>query len=174
MGNECDPQATRLRSVLLLFNIQKAGNFGKLIRTANALGIFEVCIVGRRDFATHGHHHTKIATEFRHFYRPKDALDYYREQAFDLVAVEIGAQAINVNRHQFTRDTLFLMGNETTGVSAELLAQCDYAVYIPQYGAGASLNVNVAAGIVLNAFNGQLPEHNPIEGAKFCVADAVK
>ena len=67
MGNECDPQATRLRSVLLLFNIQKAGNFGKLIRTANALGIFEVCIVGRRDFATHGHHHTKIATEFRHF-----------------------------------------------------------------------------------------------------------
>lgn len=169
MSDENAAPHNSLRSVLLLFNIQKAGNFGKLIRTANALGVAEVCIVGRRDFATHGHHHTKIATEFNHFYRPKDALDYYRGQGFDLVAVEIGAQAVNINRHQFVRDTVFLMGNETTGVSAELLALCDYAVYIPQYGAGASLNVNVAAGIVLNAFNARREHHNSIEGAKFSV-----
>ncbi|HMW72152.1 MAG TPA: TrmH family RNA methyltransferase [Cellvibrionaceae bacterium] len=168
MVNKLDGESNALRSVLLLFNIQKAGNFGKLIRTANALGVAQVCIVGRRDFATHGHHHTKIATEFSHFYKPKDALEHYRKQGFDLVAVEIGAQAVNINRHQFVRDTVFVMGNETTGVSPELLALCNYAVYIPQYGAGASLNVNVAAGIVLNAFNAQRPSHNPIAGAKFC------
>ncbi|HMU68166.1 MAG TPA: TrmH family RNA methyltransferase, partial [Cellvibrionaceae bacterium] len=70
MVNKLDGESNALRSVLLLFNIQKAGNFGKLIRTANALGVAQVCIVGRRDFATHGHHHTKIATEFSHFYKP--------------------------------------------------------------------------------------------------------
>lgn len=166
--NNDDQPPMALRSVLLLFNIQKAGNFGKLIRTANALGVAQVCIVGRRDFATHGHHHTKVATEFSHFYRPKDALAHYREQGFDLVAVEIGAESVNINRHVFVRDTVFLMGNETSGVSPELLALCDYAVYIPQYGAGASLNVNVAAGIVLNAFNAQRQFHNSIAGSKFC------
>ena len=156
-----------MRSVLLLFNIQKAGNFGKLIRTANALGVAEVCIAGRREFATHGNHHTKLATEFRHFYKPMDALDFYRAEGFDLVAVEIGAAAININRHEFTRDTLFLMGNETSGVHPDLLQQCDYSLYIPQFGAGASLNVNVAAGIVLNAFNARRGEHNLIAGGKF-------
>jgi tRNA G18 (ribose-2'-O)-methylase SpoU len=158
-----------MRSVLLLFNIQKAGNFGKLIRTANALGVAEVCIAGRREFATHGNHQTKLATEFRHFYKPVEALQFYRNEGFDLVAVEIGANAINVNKHTFARDTLFLMGNETTGVHADLLRQCDYSLYIPQFGVGASLNVNVAAGIILNAFNAHRTEHNMIEGAKFLV-----
>jgi tRNA G18 (ribose-2'-O)-methylase SpoU len=156
-----------LQSVLMLFNIQKAGNFGKLIRTANALGVAQVCICGRREYATHGHHQTKTATEFCHFYKPKDAMEFYRGLGFDLVAVEIGAQALNINRHQFRRDTVFLMGNETTGVSPALLALCDYSVFIPQFGAGASLNVNVAAGVVLNAFNAQREHHNPIDGAKF-------
>ncbi|HEY6528220.1 MAG TPA: TrmH family RNA methyltransferase [Cellvibrionaceae bacterium] len=156
-----------MRSVLLLFNIQKAGNFGNLIRTANALGVAEVCIAGRREFATHGNHRTKLATEFRHFFKPADALHFYRNEGFDLVAAEIGESAVNINKHIFTRDTLFLMGNETTGVHADLLQLCDYSLYIPQFGVGASLNVNVAAGIILNAFNMHRTDHNIIEGAKF-------
>ena len=156
-----------MRSILMLFNIQKSGNFGMLIRTANALGVAEICIAGRREFATHGNHQTRLATKFRHFYRPIDALNYYREAGFDLVAVEIGENALNLNAHEFSRDSVFLMGNETTGVNSELLQMCDYAVYIPQFGAGASLNVNVAAGIVLNAFNARRKDHNAITGAKF-------
>lgn len=156
-----------MRSVLMLFNIQKAGNFGKLIRTANALGVFEICIVGRREYATHGHHDTKSATEFRHFFKPLDAIEYYRTEGFDIVGVEIGEDAKNINSHIFSRDTVLLMGNETTGISPDLLARCDYWVYVPQFGVGASLNVNVAAGIVLNAFNAQRDNHNPIVGAKF-------
>jgi tRNA G18 (ribose-2'-O)-methylase SpoU len=156
-----------MRSVLLLFNIQKAGNFGQLIRTANALGVAEVCIAGRREFSTHGNHQTKLSTEFRHFFKPMDALNFYRSEGFDLVAVEIGAEAVNINAHEFTRNTLFLMGNETTGVNPDLVQVCDYSVFIPQFGAGASLNVNVAAGIVLNAFNIRREAHNLIEGGKF-------
>jgi tRNA G18 (ribose-2'-O)-methylase SpoU len=157
------------RSVLLLFNIQKSANFGNLIRTANALGVAEICVVGRREFSTHGHHSTRAATVFKHFFKPQDALAYYRALGFDLVAVEIGADAIHLNRHEFVRDSVFLMGNETTGVNEELIKLCDYCVYIPQYGSGASLNVNVAAGIVLNAFNAQRIDHNPVCGAKFVV-----
>ena len=43
----------------------------------------------------------------------------------------------------------FVFGNEVEGVSEEVLAICDGAVEIPQYGMKHSLNISVAAAIVL-------------------------
>jgi 23S rRNA (guanosine2251-2'-O)-methyltransferase len=42
-----------------------------------------------------------------------------------------------------------VFGNEVEGVSAEALAVCDGAIEIPQWGMKHSLNISVAAGIVL-------------------------
>ena len=42
-----------------------------------------------------------------------------------------------------------MMGNEGEGLSKKQIGMCDQLVYIPQYGSAVSLNVNVAAGIVL-------------------------
>lgn len=44
---------------------------------------------------------------------------------------------------------LLVLGNELTGISEAALAQCEYAVEIPQFGTKHSLNVAVAAGILL-------------------------
>lgn len=66
-----------------------------------------------------------------------------------------------------------MMGNEGTGLSPKQLALCDSFVYIPQHGRGtASLNVNVAAAIVLHHFAtwAQLPEA-PRSGFKYELAD---
>jgi tRNA G18 (ribose-2'-O)-methylase SpoU len=42
-----------------------------------------------------------------------------------------------------------VFGNEVEGVSDEVLAICDGAIEIPQYGMKHSLNISVAAAIVL-------------------------
>jgi 23S rRNA (guanosine2251-2'-O)-methyltransferase len=42
-----------------------------------------------------------------------------------------------------------LMGAEDTGISAPLLQYVDHSVSIPQYGTIGSLNVSVAAGIII-------------------------
>nr|MCU0388024.1 TrmH family RNA methyltransferase [Chitinophagaceae bacterium] len=42
-----------------------------------------------------------------------------------------------------------VFGNEVEGVQDEVLALCDGAIEIPQYGTKHSLNVSVAAGIVI-------------------------
>ena len=53
----------------------------------------------------------------------------------------------------FTGPTAFMMGNEGQGLSERHIQLCDSFVYIPQYGGGtASLNVAVAASIVLHQF----------------------
>jgi 23S rRNA (guanosine2251-2'-O)-methyltransferase len=44
---------------------------------------------------------------------------------------------------------VFILGTETTGVSPSLLKQCDIVAEIPMRGMKESLNVSVAAGIVL-------------------------
>lgn len=44
---------------------------------------------------------------------------------------------------------VLIFGNEVEGVSEEVLACCDTFIEIPQFGMKHSLNVSVAAGMVL-------------------------
>ncbi len=131
-----------MKFVLLLFNIQKNTNLGNLIRTANAFGVFEICVVGKRKYSSYGSQQTKSETNFRHFYQINDAHTYYNNIGFDFVGVEIARNALSINENIFYKDTVFIMGNETSGISKETLEKCDYCVFIPQFGAGASINVN--------------------------------
>ena len=42
-----------------------------------------------------------------------------------------------------------VVGNELTGISNDVIAQCDGAIEIPMFGVKHSLNVSVSTGIVL-------------------------
>ena len=46
----------------------------------------------------------------------------------------------------------FVFGNEVDGVSEEVIAACDGVIEIPQWGMKHSLNISVAAAIVLWEF----------------------
>lgn len=90
--------------------------------------------------------------------------------------MEITDDALPVTAHPFRRSTAFLFGNEGTGLSQKECEVCDFFVYIPQYGGGtASLNVTVAASIVLHHFGvwAGFPERGR-EGNKFVVAEKPK
>jgi tRNA G18 (ribose-2'-O)-methylase SpoU len=156
------------RSALVLFNISKVRNLGNLLRTANALGAAEVVVVGRREFRAHGAFGTRRALRTRHFYALEEAVGALREDGYAIRAVEILPDAAPVQDHPFEGSTAFLMGNEGQGLGERELAVCDGAVYVPQYGTGRSLNVNVATAIVLHHFalwSGR--EENPREGHGF-------
>lgn len=155
-------------SYLVLFNIAKKTNFGNLIRTANAFGVTEVIIVGRRAYYEFGSFGTAGHTRKRHAYTLEDAVAMLRERGCTICGVEIVDQAVPVHEHPFHGPTAFMMGNEGLGLNERQIAHCDQFVYIPQYGTGASLNVNVAAGIVLHQFAvwAQLVESRR-EGCKF-------
>ncbi|NRB37690.1 MAG: RNA methyltransferase [Pseudomonadales bacterium] len=157
--------------VVLLYNIEKNTNLGQIIRTANALGAKEICVIGKKKFSSYGNQKTKSTTAFRHFFAFSDAQAFYKGEGFDIVAVEIGPQSRSINAHKFVNDTVFILGNESNGVPDKAIALCDYCVYIPQYGTGASINVNVACGIVINAFmQGSDRSANVIVEKKFTAA----
>ncbi|CAI9290642.1 unnamed protein product [Lactuca saligna] len=160
-------------SYVVIHNIAKRHNVGTLARSATAFGVSELILVGRRDFNAFGSHGSTSHLRFRHFYSLSDARLFLKEKDCDICGVEITDNATAVNGHPFKKNTAFLLGNEGSGLSTKECEFCDFFVYIPQYGCGtASLNVTVAASIVLHHFAvwAGFPERTR-DGNKFVVAE---
>lgn len=147
-------------SYVVVHNIAKRHNVGTLARSATAFGVSELILVGRRDFNSFGNHGSSNHLRFRHFHSLQDAKQFLKDKDCDICGVEITHDALPVNQHPFKKSTAFLLGNEGSGLSTKECEICDFFVYIPQYGCGtASLNVTVAASIVLHQFGGILLFH---------------
>lgn len=166
-------KGSKVESYVIVHNIAKRHNVGTLARSATAFGVSELILIGRRDFNSFGSHGSTSHLRFRHFYSLSDAKSFLKDKDCDICGVEITDTASPVNQHPFQRSTAFLLGNEGSGLSAKECEVCDFFIYIPQYGCGtASLNVTVAASIVLHHFGvwAGFAERTR-EGNKFVVAE---
>jgi len=76
-------------------------------------------------------------------------LKQLRKIGYNIVALEQTADSINIFKWQPKFPLAIVMGNEVTGVPKSLLKYCDTAVEIPMLGKKKSLNVSVAAGVIL-------------------------
>ena len=74
-----------------------------------------------------------------------------KRAGYQVVAVEqtTGSVALPQFQPVAGRPLALVLGNEVFGVDDAVLALCDLAVEIPQFGTKHSLNVGVAAGVVL-------------------------
>ena len=157
-------------SILVLHNVAKKKNFGDLIRSAAAMGVEEIIVVGAKNLATHGAQGCASHVKFSHFLNFKTACAYLRDvRRASLCGVEITPDAQPVQKHPFKGTTAFLMGNEGQGLTPQQIEACEQFVYIPQHSdATASLNVNAACAVVLHHFAmwAALPEA-PREGYKY-------
>jgi tRNA G18 (ribose-2'-O)-methylase SpoU len=145
---------------LVITNISKRNNIKSLLHTAEACGCVGVFVVGQPrctlDFDS------SVNISVIRFDKWNECVQYLRERNILLVGVEIHPDAVNVDdfrrtsplQQQQQQDVAFLMGNEGQGIHEKHMASCQAFVKIPQYGSGtASLNVNVAASIVLHSFH---------------------
>ncbi|KAG0611818.1 hypothetical protein M758_7G166900 [Ceratodon purpureus] len=173
--SETSPQkeGKKFDSFLLVHNVAKRHNLGTLARSATAFGVTEIILVGRKDFNAFGSHGATLHLQFRHFHTLAEAVKYLKAKDVSICGVEITEGAAGVHKHPFNRSTAFVLGNEGTGLSEKEMEICDSFVYIPQSGPGtASLNVTVAASIVLHQFAvwADFPERER-DGQKFVVAE---
>lgn len=146
--------ASRHPIALLLDRIRSAQNVGSMLRTADALALSEVIMSGFTPDGTHKAVH-KSALGAQHFVpwrKEEDALQVIeakRRAGWTIAALEITDQPVDAAQLSENHFPLLLVaGNEVDGVSPEILAACDMALELPQYGAKQSLNVSVATGVV--------------------------
>ncbi len=78
----------------------------------------------------------------------KETLDYLKNSGIRIAGASEKARNI-FYASDLTGPICILMGSEETGISPEYLKKCDELVKIPLIGQTESLNVSVAAGLVL-------------------------
>ncbi len=139
------------RSFLFLFNVAKRSNFGFMIRSANAFGT-EPVIIGKPKYNTVGAVGGTRRTPVHHFYTLPEGIEFVRSLGCRIYGIEIMPEARSVSQEPFHGPTAFMIGNEGAGLLPAQMKWCDDFIYIPQFGSAVSLNVSVAAGIVLHRF----------------------
>ena len=142
--------------VVVLDNIRSMHNVGSVFRTADAFLISAIYLCGysprppHRDIQKTALGATETV-EWKYFPSTKEAVEMLKEDGFRIYAIEQteGSQPLHEAGGLATGKLAVIFGNEVEGVSNEVLGCCDGAIEIPQWGMKHSLNISVAAGIVL-------------------------
>ncbi|MFT4415105.1 TrmH family RNA methyltransferase [Fredinandcohnia humi] len=141
-----------VQKLLLLDAVQDPGNLGTIIRTADAAGI-DAVIVGEGSVDLYN---SKVirSTQGAIFHIPiiKENLSHSIKKIKQYGMKVFGTSlknAIDYKQAQVAESFALIVGNEGNGVHPELLNMTDQNLFIPIYGKSESLNVAVAAGILL-------------------------
>jgi len=147
-------QAPKNPVVLILDNIRSMHNVGSVFRTADAFLVEGICLCGYTPRPPHRDiQKTALgATEtvnWEYFSDVTAAIQSVRQKGYRVVAAEQTVESMPLQQLAPDGPLAVVLGNEVEGVSAEALAICDGSIEIPQSGTKHSLNVSVAAGIIL-------------------------
>jgi 23S rRNA (guanosine2251-2'-O)-methyltransferase len=145
--------------VVVLDNIRSMHNVGSVFRTADAFLLQAIYLCGYTPRPPHRDiHKTALgATEtmdWKYFATTREAVQLLKEEGYKVFAVEqvensIPLQEFSASMARHSGGLAVVFGNEVTGVGEEALKLCDGCVEIPQWGMKHSLNISIAAGIVL-------------------------
>jgi TrmH family RNA methyltransferase len=149
-----DQLAIRSDSVYTgLVNVSEPGNLGTIIRTIDATGGDGLILVGR---SVDPFHPTAVKASMGAVFsitvsqvdKPGDLWNWAKEHQLGTVATS-AHESQAIWDCEFTLPLLLLFGNEGEGLPGDVLRQADQAVAIPMRGSASSLNLAIAAGLIL-------------------------
>ncbi len=122
-------------------------NIGSVIRNANAFCAKEVIIYGNKKYDRRGTVGTHLYNEMKH-------VTYVEELNLDkciVVGIDNLETSIPIEDFVWPHDKHVIMafGQESTGLTSDIVEICDHLVYIKQYGSIRSLNVGCASAIAM-------------------------
>ena len=121
---------------------------GTIVRSANAFNVRTIHIVGRRQWNKRG---AMMTDKYMNIVYHASAEDFRQAtESRQLVAIDNVDGATDLASASLpARDLVLVFGSEGSGLSQDMLAICQQRVAIEQFGSTRSLNVGVAAGIVM-------------------------
>ncbi len=139
--------------IVVLDGITDVRNFGAIARTCECAGVDALVIPERGSVSVGGDavktsagalHHLPVCRE----HSVRGAVRFLLENGYKVVAASEKAD-INYTRADYTGPVAIVMGAEDTGIDPEVIKLCDTFVSIPMFGNIGSLNVSVAAGVMI-------------------------
>lgn len=139
---------------LILQSVAYPANVGSVFRLADGAGVSEVILCGITpqppnptiDKVSRNKHRR---VPWRYEKEAVDAIKQVRDEGFMIFGVELVAGAVLYNEVSYPEKICFVVGHEDHGITKQTLEACDHYIFLPMYGKGLSLNVHVAASIVV-------------------------
>ena len=137
---------------LIFENVWDPHNISAVLRTADSVGVCEVHVI------QYSARTVKLGNKSSSSARKWVKANYYSTVAecmqvlkpnFKIAATHLGASSVNLFETDLTQPIAIAFGNESEGVSEELLKHSDFNIHIPQVGMIQSLNISVACAVTL-------------------------
>ena len=142
---------------LFLEDVQDPGNVGTMIRTADAAG-FTGVIVSDKSADIYSLK-TLRSMQGSHFHLPiyrmslASFVEEAKKTAMPILATTLSKESKDYRELSPLEDFVLVMGNEGQGISSVMAESADQLVHIGMKGRAESLNVAIAAGILMFYFS---------------------
>ena len=148
-------QTEKTPLIIILDNVRSLHNVGSVFRTSDAFLIEAIYLCGITATPPHAEIHktalgAENTVEWKYFENTIDAVLELKEKSYHILAVEQAENSIPADKFRMdNQQYAIILGNEVKGIDQAVMDRCDGCIEIPQFGTKHSLNVSVAAGIVI-------------------------
>ena len=144
------------RIVLWVHNIRSMHNIGSIFRSADAFGVEHILLSGYSPTPPRAEI-TKTAigaedyVDWTYYDDAESAIEWLKSNDFELLGLEQTDNSLPLPEFKLSTTTKYclVLGNEVSGIDDSILPHLKHCVEIPQFGQKHSLNVSVAAGVLL-------------------------
>lgn len=139
---------------IVLDNVLDTYNIGSIFRLADAVAAKEVILCGGSETPPSSRiHKAAVGTEewvpWRYAPKIAEEIKRLRNEGVKIIVVEQNSRSVGLSDMAVDFPVAIVVGHETDGVSKEILDLADEIVEIPMHGVNKSLNVHVAAAMVV-------------------------
>ena len=156
-------EAEKIPLTVVLDNVRSQHNIGSVFRTCDAFRVEEILLCGITATPPNAEiHKTALGAEdsvqWRYLDETLTAVRQLQDSGHTVYSVEQAEKSLSLETMELQRDKKYavILGHEVHGVQQPVVDACDGCIEIPQFGTKHSLNVSVAAGIVIWDFFRQL------------------
>ncbi|RJP52223.1 MAG: RNA methyltransferase [Anaerolineaceae bacterium] len=148
--------AADVSSAVALVSPQDPGNVGSILRTMDAVGVDALFLLdgGVDEFHPSVVRASMGAIFWKRIIRASfdEFIAWVQQHGMQLIGTSARAET-DYYSAQVKRPWVLLLGSEQKGLSSSPLSACDLTVSLPMRGRASSLNLSVAAGILLYEFS---------------------
>lgn len=139
--------------LLILVGIEKPGNLGAILRSAEAVGTDAIILTEIKTDLFHPNVvRSSIGTIFIHnviISKSNELINWLQKKKINILATSIKENTINLYERNLRKGIAIIVGNESLGLSNNWINCSDRLLKIPMYGNIDSLNVSNAVSVIL-------------------------
>lgn len=139
------------KNIICLENVSDPGNFGTIVRTANAFGIKDILTINCVDKYNSKVLRATMGAMFRTNIVDCEIekIKELQKDGYRLISTTLSENSKILEDFKFDGKNIVVMGNEANGVSAEMLRISNVHLKIDMDNSMESLNVSIAAAIIM-------------------------